>query len=604
MEDVKAFLDTLPHQPGVYRMLNDAGKILYVGKAKHLKKRVSSYFRSSVTDKKTQALMAQVDSVEFTIVNNEHEALLLENNFIKRYRPRYNVVLRDDKTYPFLLLTTEHDFPRLDLFHGKGHPKGKTFGPYPNAGSIRESLSLIQKLFRLRQCNDVFFSHRSRPCLQYQIHRCTAPCVGYVSKEDYSEQVHLATLFLQGENTIIIDSLTEKMNQASEEQAYERALYFRDIISKLRALQKQQTIVGGQGDVDVLAVAQSLSVMVVSIVFIRSGRVLGHKSYFPSVPKGLPMEEAIHAFIAQYYCDPLRSNQLLNKVIVNVKLPQRLELQDDLQTFFGSSFSLTDRKQSGYLSWLAMAEKNAQHDMAQRVNDALTPEKQLHELQLALNLPDPISHVECFDVSHTQGSSTVAACVVFTASGITTSEYRRFTITGITPGDDYAAMHQALLRRYTKRKQDDAPLPDLILIDGGKGQLARAILVMDELQITSIPLLGVAKGVSRKAGEETLFLNNPSHPISLEADSVALHTIQLIRDESHRFAIAGHRARRKKQFIGSPLENVEGVGPKRRQALLQHFGGMQGLLQADQQEIASVPGISLALAEVIYRALH
>ncbi len=604
MDDVKALIETLPALPGVYRFLSHSGKILYVGKAKHLKKRVSSYFRSTFSDKKTEVLMAQVDSVEFTIVNNEHEALLLENNFIKQYRPRYNVVLRDDKTYPFLLLSNQHKFPRLDLYRGKGHPKGQTFGPYPNAGSVRESLSLIQKLFRLRQCNDVFFSHRSRPCLQYQIHRCTAPCVGYVSQEDYAEQVRLATLFLQGENTAIIRALTDQMNKKSKEQAYERALYFRDTIAKLRTLQKQQTMVGGQGDVDVLSVVQSLAVTAVSIVFIRSGRVLGHKTYFPSVPGGVPVSEAIHAFIAQYYCDLVRSKQVLNKVIVNVKIAQREVLQLSLQALFGASFHLTDRQQAGYRAWLSMAEKNARHDIAQRLNNTLTPTKQLNALQTALALPDRIDRIECFDVSHTQGTATVAACVVYTTEGVTTSEYRRFTIKDITPGDDYAAMHQVLLRRYTQRKQDDAPLPDLIIIDGGKGQLRQAMAVMQELQLTAIPLLGVAKGVGRKPGEETLFLNDASHEVLLTADSVALHLVQLIRDESHRFAIAGHRARRKKQFAHSPLDDVDGVGPKRRQALLQHFGGMQGLLQADQHEIAIVPGISLALAEVIYRALH
>ncbi|MBV53595.1 MAG: excinuclease ABC subunit C [Coxiellaceae bacterium] len=604
MEDEKAFLETLPSSPGVYRMLNDSGKILYVGKAKNLKKRVSSYFRTSYTDKKTEALMAHVDSVEFTIVNNEHEALLLENNFIKQYRPRYNVVLRDDKTYPFLLLSTEHDFPRLDLYRGKGRPKGQTFGPFPNAGSVRESLSLIQKLFRLRQCNDVFFSHRSRPCLQYQIHRCTAPCVGYVSKKDYADQVRLATLFLKGENNLIIDSLTHQMTEASDLKAYERAQYFRDTVIKLRLLQKQQTIVGGKSDVDVLAVVQSLEMTAVCIVFIRSGRVLGHKTYFPSIPAGFSPSDAIHAFIAQYYCDSVRAKQNLAKVIVNVKINQREALQRSLQKLFGTSFRLTDRQLVMYQAWRSMAEKNALHDIAQRLSDSLTPIKQLHALQDALSLPDSLSRIECFDVSHTQGTSTVASCVVYTTAGITTSEYRRFTIKDITPGDDYAAMRQVLLRRYTQVKKDDAPLPDLVIIDGGKGQMSQAISVMLELQLTEIPLLGVAKGESRKAGEETLFLNDVSQSIELSSESVALHLIQLIRDESHRFAIAGHRSKRKKQFIHSPLDDIEGIGPKRRQALLRHFGGMQGLLQASQHEIAAVQGVSSKLAELIYCALH
>ena len=604
MDDIKAFLKTLPSLPGVYRMKNADGTIIYVGKAKNLKNRVSSYFRTSHSDKKTESLVQQVDTVEFTIVNNERDALLLENNLIKQYRPRYNVVLRDDKTYPFLLLSSYHDFPRLDFYRGKGNPKGKTFGPFPNVGSVRESLSLIQKLFRIRQCNDSFFSHRSRPCLQYQIHRCTAPCVGYVSKSDYAMQVELASLFLQGKNTEIIDALTQDMHSASQSKSYEKAAYYRDTIARLRQLQKQQTMVGGQGNVDVVGAVQSMGSTAVTIVFVRSGRVLGHKTYFPSVPSGTTVPDALHAFITQYYFSPIHSKQTLSKIITNTRVADRESLQVELKSLFGQSFRLSDRTIKSYKSWLNMVEKNAQHDIAQHVNKALTPIRQLTALQEALSLADMPQRIECFDVSHTQGTATVASCVVFTTIGITNSEYRRFTIKSITPGDDYAAMHQVLLRRYTRQKQEEAVLPDLILIDGGKGQLRQAIEVMQELQTTHIPLLAVAKGEERKPGNETLFLNNADTLIELPKESMAFHLIQVIRDEAHRFAIAGHRAKRKKLIHQSPLDEIEGVGAKRRQALLSHFGGMQGLLKASQLEIASVPGISNKLAEAIYLALH
>lgn len=604
MKNLAAFLSSLPTQPGVYRMLDKQARLLYVGKAKNLKNRISSYFNSSDLDKKTMALLAQVEHIEFTLVNKESDALLLENNFIKQYKPRYNVLLKDDKNYLYLLLDTHHDYPRLDLTRHPEKKRGKTFGPFPNASAVRESLSLIQKLFQLRQCNDTFFKHRTRPCLQYQIHRCTAPCVARVSKSAYAEQVAMAELFLDGKNDTIIDELVIKMKQASTDKRYEQAAQYRDTMAKLRSLQLKQSMVAQSGHVDVLHLCQSLGKAAITVVSIRAGRVLGHKTYFPTIPSDLPSSAIMAAFLPQYYMMASVQPHKPNKIISGIKLEEKDTLTAALSAILQHTIVLTDFHHANYKGWLSMALTNAQYDLGQQLNETLTAEKQLLHLQQALSLTSPIERIECFDISHTSGESTMASCVVFAQSGLYKKDYRRYTITDITPGDDYAAMRQALTKRYSKQKKIDGVLPDLLLIDGGKGQLKQAMNVIDELQLTGLAVLGIAKGEGRKPGLETLFLHGHRAPIHLPPDHIGLHLLQLIRDEAHRFAISGHRAKRAKQALQSPLTGIDGIGPKRRQALLHYFGGMQALEQASIEDISKVPGMSQSLAKKIYQALH
>lgn len=594
----------LPSKPGVYRMRDDKNRILYVGKAKDLKKRVSSYFRSHLQDKKTAALMERVVDFDVTITSNENQALLLESNLIKELRPRYNVLLRDDKAYPYLFLSTNHDFPRLDFCRGKKREKGRYFGPYPNIGAVRDNLALIQKLFKLRQCRDAFFRHRTRPCLQYQINRCTAPCVGKVTKAQYHEQVLDAIAFLEGKNDKVIELITRRMNNASESQDYEAAANARDLLIRLRHLQRQQTITDGQGNIDIFGAAEKMGVIAIAVVAIRGGQLLGHQTYFPNLPEGTSTQEALSAFIPQYYLAPEHVELVLDRIVVTEPLADRQWLENALSECMKKSVQVTDRKTKKTSQWQVIAISNATESLERKLAEKTLYRSQLEALQQVVALPSLPKRIECFDISHTSGVATKASCVVFGLEGAMRKSYRQFDIKDVTPGDDYAAMLQVITRRYLRLKKTDAPLPDLIIIDGGKGQLKQAEKAMEALQISGVTLLGVAKGPARKAGLETLIISGGNQSLNLASSHKALHLIAQIRDEAHRFAITAHRKKRTKQGIQSKLLLIPGVGKNRRQLLLQHFGGYAELKKASLSEIAQVKGISVALAQLIYNALH
>jgi excinuclease ABC subunit C len=593
-----------PNQAGIYQMLDKDGKIIYVGKAKNLNKRLASYFRKNLDSKKTQVLMSHVASVNIMITENENEALLLEANLIKQYRPRYNVLLRDDKSYPYLYLSTEQPFPRLDMHRGAQKSKGRYFGPYPNARSVKENLLFIQKLFLLRQCRDSFFANRSRPCLQYQIKRCTAPCVGYVDEAEYRQQVEYALLFLQGKNKSIIDAMSKKMDNASQKKNYEKAAWYRDKVAQLRYIQSQQTVTSQAGNIDAVSIIKKQQHFAIAVLYIRLGRVLGHRVMFPKSPPDSDSTEVLGSFLLQYYTNPQHQHDRLDKIIINEKITDKAWLVAALQQNYGKRFNIIDRKTTLYQNWCHMAEVNAQHALTRRASDKQSVMRKLQALQKVLGMAESIKRIECFDISHTQGEATIASCVVYGEQGAMHKEYRRFNIKGITKGDDYAAMRQALLRRYSRQKEQEAVLPDVVMVDGGKGQLQQAAEVFEELQLSDILLLSVAKGASRKPGLEKIFLVSSQYPIQLPPDSEVLHLIQFIRDESHRFAITTHRKKRAKKALDSPLDVIPGVGPKRRRALLRYFSGQQGLQKASVAEIEKVQGISRSLAQQIFDAFH
>lgn len=602
--DVEQFLKNLPNTPGVYQMLDKHGKIIYVGKAKNLKNRVKSYFQKNVSSKKTEALMQQVVNVDLTVTDSDNEALLLELNLIKQHRPRYNVLMRDDKSYPYLYLSTDQKFPRLDYHRGAKRIAGRYFGPYPNAGAVRENLALIQKLFKVRQCKDSFFQNRTRPCLQYQIKRCTAPCVDYVSVENYQQQVENTILFLEGKNKEVIDKLTQQMDQAANNLQYEEAAYYRDVIVRLRRLQTEQFITGDTGDVDIIGVAMDAGQTAISILFVRAGRLIGNKSYFPRMPVGADHEEVLSAFIPQFYLSPLRGDVIVERIVIGEKIPDKEWIENVLHEQLGKKIIISDHMLPKYRQWQLLAVSNAKYALSVQLSQKNNVGAKLAALQTALKLPNSVQRIECFDISHTQGEATIASCVVYGVEGSLNKEYRRFNIKNITPGDDYAAMRQALVRRYTRVKSDNGVLPDLLIIDGGLGQLQQAIDALEEVQVSGVVLMGVAKGASRKPGLEKIFIAGHEHPIFLPPEDQALHLIQFIRDEAHRFAIAAHRAKRGKARTKSPLEHIEGIGAKRRQALLKHFGGWQELSRAGVSDIEKVVGISRDLAQKIYDALH
>lgn len=589
----------LPSQPGVYRFLDHNNKILYVGKARDLKKRVLQYFQKNLSDRKTIALMKQAVTVDVTITENENQALLLECNLIKAHHPKYNILLRDDKSYPYLFLSTPHNFPRLDYF--RGNPKqssgGRYFGPYPNAGSVRENLALIQKLFKLRQCRDVFFKNRTRPCLQYQINRCTAPCVQYISKENYQAQVRDAILFLEGKNHAVMQSVQAKMEKASQHQEYETAAHWRDVFIRLRKLQSQQFITGGKGNVDVFGIVEKMGKIAITIVMIRHGQLLGHKTFFPNTPLESSVSEVLSAFIPQHYFHSARETEKIDRIVLSQAITDRLWIQNALREHFHAKIIVSDRKTAAYREWESIALSNATSELMKHTVEKDSALLKLEYLQTALNLPNFPERIECFDISHTMGEATKASCVVFGAVGFIRKAYRQFNIDNITPGDDYAAMRQALTRRYTQLKMDDAILPDLIMIDGGIGQLRVAAAVLETLQMSGVFLLGVAKGVTRKAGVERLFLWGRDAEIILPVTHPARHLIQLIRDEAHRFAITAHRKARGKNQLRSTLDLIAGIGKKRKIDLLKYFGGLQELQKASVAEIAKVPGIGMRLAQ-------
>lgn len=604
--DAKAFLRSCSTQPGVYRMKDAAGQVLYVGKAKNLKKRVSSYFQKNQTNQKTKSLVSHIQQIETTITHSETEALLLENNLIKSLQPRYNILFRDDKSYPYLYLSNHPDYPRLGFYRGTIQPKqGEYFGPYTSAGRARECLNLLQKIFKLRSCEESFFQNRTRPCLQYQIKRCTAPCVDFIDPEAYQRDVRHARMFLQGKNQQVIHELAQSMEQASQALQFEKAGQLRDQIALLRRIQEQQYVMTATaGDIDVIGYAQQQDGVCLVVMYIRHGEVIGDKAYFPKNSAASTQEDAVSEFISQHYFSEKNHRLVPHEIIVPCAIEDASWLSAGLSEVAQHKVHIVARVQHKKQQWLSMAAQNAQHALMQRLSDKSNTLQRLENLAECLGLAATPQRLECFDISHTQGEATVASCVVFGAEGPVKSEYRRFNIKDIQPGDDYAAMHQVLLRRYSKLKQEEAKLPDVILIDGGKGQLAQAEQVLQTLQLTGIQLLGIAKGPSRKPGFEQLYIESTGQSFTLSADAPALHLIQLIRDEAHRFAITGHRQQRGKKRTVSPLEAIPGIGAARRRQLLQQFGGLQELTRASMEDIAKVPGISKALAEKIYCALH
>ncbi len=598
--DAKSFLANLTSRPGVYRMFGAGDEVLYVGKARNLKRRVASYFRASGLAPKTAALMRQTERVEVTVTHTEAEALILEANLIKAHRPRYNVLLRDDKSYPWIHLG-DGDYPRLALHRGARRAKGRFFGPYPNAGAVRESLHLLQKVFRVRQCEDSFFRNRSRPCLQYQIKRCTAPCVGLVSPEQYAEDVQHTVLFLEGKSSELTDRLVERMERAAQALDYEQAALYRDRIASLRRVQERQYVSGESGDLDIVATVVSGGAACVQVFFVRSGRNLGNKVFFPRMPAGSSSpEEVLSAFLAQYYL----VHEVPARILVNCPPPDEELLSQVLSDRAGRRVTLSHRLRGERLRWLRMGVANAEQALAARLSGQAGMQRRLADLQQVLRLDEAPSRMECFDISHTRGEGTVASCVVFDAEGARKQDYRRFSVTGITPGDDYAAMAQALERRYARLKRESAVMPDVLFIDGGKGQVTQALEVLDELQVDDVLVVGVAKGPERRPGLEVLHLPTQGRKLELPPDSPALHLVQQIRDEAHRFAIAGHRSQRARARSSSPLERIPGIGPKRRQQLLRQFGGLQEVARAGVEDLSRVKGISPLLAQQIYDAFH
>ena len=585
--DAKSFVAGLPNLPGVYRMLGARGEALYVGKARDLKKRVGSYFHKQASSPRIQMMLSQVASIEVTASRSEGEALLLENNLIKSLAPRYNILFRDDKSYPYLTVTG-HEFPRLGFHRGAKDRQNRYFGPFPHAYAVRESIQLLQRVFRLRTCEDTVFENRSRPCLLHQIHRCTAPCTGLISAGQYAEDVANAVLFLEGREDDVIRGLSDKMNAAADAQHYEKAAAYRDQVRALSRVQARQYVESNRGvDADVVACAIEGGIACVNLVMIRGGRHVGDRSFFPSNAEGATAGEVVAAFLEQHYLD-----QPLPALVVTSE-PVELENANVVNPSHG------ERR-----VWLEMACKNAQLAIGQRVRDRATQEGRLQALREALGLPESVQRIECFDISHTMGEATVAACVVYDRQQMQKSEYRRFNIHDVTPGDDYAAMRQVLSRRYERVNAEAGKIPDLVLIDGGKGQVSAAKAAMVELGMNDIAVVGIAKGPERKPGLEELIIESEARTLQLPPSHPGLHLIQAIRDEAHRFAIVGHRARRGKARMRSMLNEIPGIGAKRRQALIEHFGGLRGVQAAAIDDIAKVEGISRPLAERIYRHLH
>jgi excinuclease ABC subunit C len=598
--DHDAYLRTLSQRSGVYRMLDADGEVIYVGKARSLKNRVSSYFRGTSVSAKVEALRRNTASIEVTVTETEAEALLLESNLIKRHRPRFNVTLRDDKSYPYIHLESQHAFPRLAFYRGSRQRPGRFFGPYPSAWAVRDTLNLLQKLFLLRSCSDSFFANRSRPCLQYQIKRCSAPCVAYVSAEDYAQDVGHAVMFLEGEHEKVIDDLVRRMESASTTLEYERAAAYRDQIAMLRRLQEQQAMAGASGDADVIAAVCEGRMQCVSVMSIRSGRNLGTRTYFPASATRVSAREVVVSFLGQYYL----SREAPREVLTNLPVADCELLEQGFAERAGHKVEIRWRLRGVRSQWMKFAQTNAEEALRMRLTSRLGVQAQLDALRDALELDAAPERIECFDVSHTMGESTTVSCVVFGEEGALKSQYRRFNVSGVTPGDDYGALRQALMRRYTRVKQGEAPVPDLLLIDGGKGQVAEAARVLEELQLQGITVAGVAKGPSRRPGQEQLFLLAHDTPVILPPDSPALHLIQQVRDEAHRFAITGHRQRRATARTTSILESIPGLGPKKRRDLLRQFGGLQGVARASIEELAGVHGINRTLAQRVYETLH
>jgi len=598
--DGKAEAKRLPTGPGVYLYRDEAGTVLYVGKAANLRKRVASYFDARPKGARTMRMVSRIREIETALTRNEGEALLLENEWIKAHRPRYNVLLRDDKSYPWIVMTTDHDFPRI-AFHRGRRQKGRTYlGPYPSASSVRESINLIQKTFRVRNCEDSVFANRSRPCLQYQIKRCTAPCVGYVSEAEYAAQVDDALLFLRGQSQKVITRLIRRMEAASRALEFEEAAACRDRINILKKMQAQQFVSHGSGDIDVLALARDQGQACVQVMTFRGGRNLGQRSYFPTQTAGVEDEELMEAFLGQFYRERIPPSDIL----LSHALPAAGLFSEVFSERAGRKVALQPHPRGERRQWLELTRRNAEHALQMNLASDARIQAQFEALQELLELDEPPDTLECFDISHTAGNQAVGACVVFDPQGAVKSHYRRYNLKGITPGDDYAAMRQVLERRYRRINEEEGKLPGLLIVDGGQGQVRQAQDVLEELGLTGLPLMGVAKGPSRRAGHEEWIVPGRRAPLNPGPESPASHLVQQVRDEAHRFAITGHRGRRQKAATDSPLEGITGVGAARRKALLSHFGGIRGVRQAGVKELASVPGVSQTLAQRIFDALH
>ncbi len=592
-EHIEKILANMTQLPGVYRMLGKDGELLYVGKAKNLKNRVSSYFVKTIEHPKTQALVARIYDIETLVVRSETEALLLEQNLIKLHRPPYNIMLRDDKSYVYIFVSADQPYPRIASGRGKGkHQIGKFFGPYPSAYNARDTLVVLQKLFNVRQCENSYFAQRQRPCLQYQIKRCSAPCVGLISPEEYKEDVNNSIRFLQGDSKELNQQLIAKMEAAAEALEFEKAVFYRDRMALLRDVQAQQAIYKLKGEADIIAIAYQAGVTCVQIMHVRNGKMLGGKSYFPDM-LGDDLGQLLSDFIANFYFQV--ADEIPAELIVNVEVADCKELEQALQQHFGKRIHIKHKVRETRAEWQELAQMNVQHAIKGKLANHFELNERFHQLEQVVGRP--IDRIECFDISHTMGEDTVASCVVFDSGGIRKRDYRQFSIQNIQAGDDYAAMRQALTRRYKK-----AMLPDLLLIDGGKGQLNMAMEVMQELGLDAF-MIGVSKGEGRKPGLETLHFTDGSK-IQLPEDHKALHLIQQVRDEAHRFAITKHRAKRDKKRGSSILEVIPGLGPKRRRDLLTHFGGIQGVLKASEKELTLVPGLGEVMARTIYKVLH
>jgi excinuclease ABC subunit C len=598
--DIKAFLETLTQLPGVYRMLDDKGEVIYVGKAKNLKKRVSSYFSGKDCSPKQQAMVARICSIDVRVTHTEGEALLLESQLIKRHKPRYNINLRDDKSYPYIYVSTHQPFPRITFHRGAKSKLGRYFGPYPSASAVRESLKLLQKIFPVRQCQDSYFQNRSRPCLQYQIERCTAPCVDLIDRETYAQDVQDTVMFLEGNGKRLIDDLAGRMEKAAADLHFERAARYRDQIASLRTVLAKQAVHGEHGDIDIIACAIKGNVACVQMLFIRGGQQIGDRAYFPSMLEEHDPGSILAAFIPQFYL----GKQVPREILISHPIEDAELVAEVLASQSGHAVQIAARLRGERQKRLQLALINAENALNAKLANRQDLYARFLSLGEALHCPEPPKRLECFDISHTQGDQTVASCVVFDRQGAVKSAYRRFNIEGVTPGDDYGALAQAVSRRYQRIKQGEIEAPDILFIDGGKGQVNAVREVLRELGMNSIRTVGVAKGPDRKPGMETLFPASSSDAIILPSHSPALLLIQQIRDEAHRFAITGHRQRRAKARKQSTLDDIAGLGPKRRQQLLRQFGGLREISRAGVDALSSVEGISAQLAKRIYETFH
>lgn len=600
--DAKHFLQSVSESPGVYRMLDEHANILYVGKAKRLKPRLASYFRGALNTK-TQALVARIQDIQVTITRSETEALLLEQTLIKELRPPYNILLRDDKSYPYVFVTDRHPYPALEFKRVRQKRRdGRYLGPYPSSTAVRESLSLMQKIFRIRNCEDSVFAHRHRPCLQYQIKRCSAPCVDYISEADYRQDIEHAVMCLEGRSEQVTQQLTDSMERASESLDFEEAARLRDQIQQLRRLQEKQFVDNANGDADIFALAEQPGGLCISVLTIRHGRMLGARHHQPENGLDLAADELLGEFISQFYLG--QSKEIPQEIITSHPLTDAELLQSALGEHAGRRVRVASQVRGHRAQWRRLAITNAEQHLATQLANRSQLSKRFESLRDALEMSAPPARLECFDISHSHGEATVASCVVFDHDGPAKSDYRRFNIEGVAAGDDYAAMRQALTRRFKRLQKGEGKLPDILIVDGGKGQLNMAREVLVELDVVGVALIGVAKGTTRKAGLETLFIETVDRTLNLDTSSPALHLIQHIRDEAHRFAITGHRQRRDKQRRTSSLQDIPGVGPKRRRELLRFFGGLQGVKKATKDDLSRVPGINEQIATTIHQAFH